>query len=297
LIAAAARVGVEAAIMVRQAALNLPLDGSRTYDENTVTWLAWYYSWPVVVLGGIGAAGLTLWAWQRRNAGYVPLLGVLGVSSALYLNKSEITPDQIWAMRRYLPVVIPLGLLLAAGVLRTLWCQLREREVGWRRPAQTALAIAGVALAFAPALSWRHTLRVAQYGGDQALLSRLCATVAGSDVIISDRGPGGTIFLPGLRVQCGVQAVLASEPNPAALAQIAANWRRAGSDKPVVVLSFLPDGAPWTSTPSGPTVTGTATVWDEPLLHRATTWHTDQIAVYVGDLEPSGAVAPRGRPN
>jgi hypothetical protein len=293
-----------AAIKVRQAALNLPVDGSRTYDENTVTWLSWYYSWPLVILGAIGAAGLTYGVARRRATAAVPLLGVLGVSSALYLNRSEITPDQIWAMRRYLPVVVPLGLLLAAGVLRTAWCQLHDRpgaagssQRRWVRSAQGGLAVAGLALALAPALSWGQTFTVAQYGGDRALLSRLCATVAGSDVIIADRGPGGTIFLPGLRVQCGVQAVLAADPTPAALAQIAANWRHGGSEQPVVVLSFLADAAPWTRPPTGPVVRGSATVWDEPLLHRATTWHTDQAAVYVGDLQPSGLVAPRGAPN
>jgi hypothetical protein len=290
-----------AAIKARQAALGLPVDGSRTYDENTVTWLSWYYSWPVVILGGIGAAGLTLWVGQRRKAAYLPALGVLGVSSALYLNKSEITPDQIWAMRRYLPVVIPIGLLLAAGVLQTLWRRLSDpkqqtRHRGWQRTGQVGLAIAGVALALAPATSWRHTLRATQYGGDRELLTKLCDTVRGSDVIISDQGPGGTIFLPGLRVQCGVQAVLASEPTASALAAISANWRRTGPSKPVVVLAFLPSAAPWTSPPARPSLIGTATVWEEPLLHRPYVSNKQVVSVYVGDLAADGAVTPRAVP-
>jgi hypothetical protein len=37
-------------------------------------------------------------------------------AALLYVTVPSIVPDQIWAMRRYLPVVIP-GLLLAAAVV------------------------------------------------------------------------------------------------------------------------------------------------------------------------------------
>ena len=42
--------------------------------------------------------------------------------SALYLWNAQIAPDQPWAMRRYVPVVLPLLLVLAAAFgLRELW--------------------------------------------------------------------------------------------------------------------------------------------------------------------------------
>src|SRR4029077_5990812 len=41
--------------------------------------------------------------------------------SALYLWTPQITPDQVWAMRRYVPVVVP-GLIIAAvAELRAAW--------------------------------------------------------------------------------------------------------------------------------------------------------------------------------
>ena len=38
--------------------------------------------------------------------------------SALYLWTSEVAPDQPWAMRRYVPVVLPLMLIAAGAALR-----------------------------------------------------------------------------------------------------------------------------------------------------------------------------------
>jgi len=93
------------------------LDGTRTYDELTVSWQALYFGWPTVVLGVVGYAILARRFLLRRDW---PLIGALTMGlglSALYLYTSQITPDQIWASRRYVPVVMPMMLVAAAWTL------------------------------------------------------------------------------------------------------------------------------------------------------------------------------------
>jgi hypothetical protein len=98
-----------------QKARHLTIDGSRTYSELTVTWLVWYVGIVAVV---IGIAGLGLVTASVLRSLRPPL--VLGLAAwvlaAYYLYSPNIFADQIWGVRRLLPVVLP-GLLLAGGAV------------------------------------------------------------------------------------------------------------------------------------------------------------------------------------
>ena len=83
------------------------------FDE-TIVWLSWYFSWPVLGLAVLGLAGLV----RVRRAAAPPglvfaglLLGVVGLQ---YLYSPIETGLQIESMRRYVPVVLPLTMLFAA---------------------------------------------------------------------------------------------------------------------------------------------------------------------------------------
>ena len=80
----------------------------------TIVWLSWYVSWPVLGLAALGLAGLG----PARRAAAPPglvfaglLLGVVGLH---YLYDPLETGLQIGSMRRYVPVVLPLTMLFAA---------------------------------------------------------------------------------------------------------------------------------------------------------------------------------------
>lgn len=79
----------------------------RGYTELSSNWLAWYVGPIIAALGVVGLA----WAAVRslRNQNYVLLIGffVVSLTAIVYLLKPSIAPDQIWAARRFLPVVIP----------------------------------------------------------------------------------------------------------------------------------------------------------------------------------------------
>ena len=88
---------------------------------DTILWLSWYMSWPVLVLCVIAL----VWLLRSGRAGQVNqglsfLLLLLAVVSLHYLYDPLEDGDHIWSMRRFVPVVLP-GLLLilatAAGRL------------------------------------------------------------------------------------------------------------------------------------------------------------------------------------
>ncbi len=98
----------------RQRAEGLPFDPSRSYDEQSVTWLSWYFGWPLVIAAGVAVVAAVWHVTRRRAHGLLLVLSVTAVNAVVYLNYISITSDQIWAMRRFLPVIIPGMLLFAA---------------------------------------------------------------------------------------------------------------------------------------------------------------------------------------
>jgi hypothetical protein len=70
--------------------------------------VAWYLG-PILALLGLG--GFTLaaarTAIRRYNLIFLPGILVVAVTCLVYLLKPSITPDQIWASRRLLPVILP----------------------------------------------------------------------------------------------------------------------------------------------------------------------------------------------
>ena len=99
-----------------QKAYGLPLDGTRSYAEQTMLWFSWYYGPVTVALGILGVAFGVHRLLRRGDLRLLAPLAMFLSAALLYVTVPSIVPDQIWAMRRYLPVVIP-GLLLAAAVV------------------------------------------------------------------------------------------------------------------------------------------------------------------------------------
>lgn len=107
-------------------------------------WLEWYLG-PVLVAAGF--AGLIWLVWRglrdpRRGISLALAGGALAVT-VLYLVRPSITPDQPWAMRRFLTVSIP-ALCLAAGLGLARVARLRPRPL-----AVGAVVVAGAVSAVA----------------------------------------------------------------------------------------------------------------------------------------------------
>jgi len=93
----------------------LAVDGTRTYGEATLRWLTWYFGIPLVILGSIGAGLATRAVIAARSMEWAIIGAVAAPVTILYLQSPRISGDQIWAMRRFLPVAIPLLLILAVS--------------------------------------------------------------------------------------------------------------------------------------------------------------------------------------
>ena len=79
-------------------------------DRENLIRLGWYLS-PLGVWLGAAGASLLLWRLNRKSA---VLVGVGLFFSLLYLWRIQATPHQIYAMRRYVPAVLPFFVISAA---------------------------------------------------------------------------------------------------------------------------------------------------------------------------------------
>jgi hypothetical protein len=92
------------------------VDGTRSYAENTLTWLSWYDSVIVVAGGVLGIAWLVRRFGRTGRPAVVGFLLIFLSYSLTSLTYPDITADQIWSIRRFLPIVIP-GFLIGAAFL------------------------------------------------------------------------------------------------------------------------------------------------------------------------------------
>ncbi|MFM8973631.1 MAG: glycosyltransferase family 39 protein, partial [Actinomycetota bacterium] len=100
-----------------QRRMGLPIDPSRSYGELSVTWHSWYFGWPVIAVGVIGLAALTADAIRRSRRARAGILAAGLVYSAAYLARPSINGFHVWAMRRFVPLVIPKLLIGCAFIL------------------------------------------------------------------------------------------------------------------------------------------------------------------------------------
>lgn len=120
--------GENPVITMLQEQHGLPLD-SRSYYVFSVEWVSWYIGVTVLLLGAIGIAIAASKAFSRYGILLFPPLLVIAASSLLYFAYPNITPDQIWAIRRFLPVTIP-GLAIFT-VFALDWLSVRASMTRW----------------------------------------------------------------------------------------------------------------------------------------------------------------------
>ncbi|WP_426592744.1 hypothetical protein ACPPVS_13365 [Cellulomonas sp. McL0617] len=262
---------------------HLPLDPTRSYDEYSLSWHGMYYGWPMVVLAVVGLSLITYRLVARRDPRLALVLGVVVAPSLLYLWDIAITPDQTWAMRRFLPVTIPGLLIASAVVVDTLWAQ-RSRVL-------RALAVAGgVVVAAFPILTWSPVLTTVEQGGRLGEMNAVCAAVGGGPVVYMAVGAGSPPYLTTLRSGCDVDVVQANVPLTASdLAAIKAAW----GDNDVKVVTFTPDSVPWAGgTAPGPLRTTTISWWENPLQRIPQRDVESTSRLWVGRIGPDGTLTP-----
>jgi hypothetical protein len=239
---------------------HLPIDPGRLYAEDTLYWVIWYVGVPAVLLGGFGLALLArrslraLLTWSDPSGACrnwaLPLI-VIGFGSAVVLWHPGIVPDQPWASRRLVPVVIPGLILCATWAAAWLTGLARERGAGPVTASVVALFCVGalalptVTTTFGVDLS--HTgrgggLQPSASGmalrqtsaGEISALRGLCASIPGdSAVLIVDRRVAER-FTQVIRGICGVPAAWMVGRSEPAVDNVLANIQRQGR-RPVLL--------------------------------------------------------------
>jgi hypothetical protein len=154
-----------------QRAQGLPVDPIRLYSEQTLYWVIWYIGLPTVLLGGFGVALLVrsclraLLTW-RDPAGVwrawgLPL-AIICAGSAIALWAPDIVPDQPWASRRLVVMVIP-GLIIC-GLWAAALLAGHARDRGARPVTAAVAALFCVAAMLVPAVSTTFGIGLSHQG-------------------------------------------------------------------------------------------------------------------------------------
>ena len=177
--------------------------------DETIVWLSWYVSWPVLGLAALGLTGLV----RVRRTDAAPGLAVvgllLGVVGLQYLYDPLETGLQIGSMRRYVPVVLPLTMLFGALTVVTLLARVVVAQ--YRLGVTLATGALLVGLVARPSLAvvgqplWdealAQTAQVARLFPDQA-------------VVLVSPDLAGTHIQTSLAYLHDVDAILVQERNP-----------------------------------------------------------------------------------
>jgi hypothetical protein len=225
-----------------QRVAGLPLDPRRTYAEDTLYWVIWYIGLPALLLGVFGLALLArrvvraLITWHdptgTARLWALPLL-IIGWACVTVLWRPGTVPDQPWASRRLVPVVLP-GLILAA-VWVAAWLNGRASVRGAGKGLSSAVAVLcvgalllpttlttfgiGVATTGQPShVRQRSGLALQQTGlGETKAIDRLCAAIGpGASVVIVNPRIANE-FTQVIRGMCDVPVAWMDRPSLAAL--------------------------------------------------------------------------------
>jgi hypothetical protein len=237
---------------------HLPIDPTRTYAEDSLYWVIWYVGVPAVILGAIGIALLSrrclqaVLTWRDNGAARIwalPLM-IIGWVTVTVLWRPGIIPDQPWASRRLVPVVLP-GLILAA-VWASAWIKERGRLLGASHLAASVVAVCCVLALLIPGAvttfgvgttktksgSTRLTARglaLKRTGaGEEKAVRELCGNIGpNASVIIVDPLTADR-FSEVIRSNCATPTASMDSPTAASVAADVAGIERAGR-RPVLL--------------------------------------------------------------
>ena len=234
----------------------LPIDPTRTYAEQSLYWVIWYVGLPTVLLGGFGLAVIVrrclraLLTWRDPTGVWrawgLPL-AIICAGSLVVLWAPRIVPDQPWASRRLIFIVIP-GLVIA-GLLAADWLGRRARD-GGAQPTTAALAglfcvaamlLPTVSTTFGLGLSHANSagglspvaqgLALTRTGaGEGAAVRQLCESLPGNATVVIADSSTALEFSQVIRGMCGLPvasvALGPTSPIQAVIRSIAATGRR-----------------------------------------------------------------------
>ncbi|CAN5639795.1 hypothetical protein BH10ACT1_BH10ACT1_38170 [soil metagenome] len=190
-----------------QRAQGLPIDPDRSYAEETLRWMAWYLGAPALLAA---IAGFAVGTWRTVRATVEPALlavVVLGLGAGgLYWWDPEITPDQLWATRRFVPATFPaLAVMAAVAVTAVASTTVAERIRRHRPPlAFAALGLAALVLVVPPLATTRPLRQMRIQPGYLKPVLEVCDDLPSDAAVIVLGGFGQATLPQSIRAWCGV---------------------------------------------------------------------------------------------
>ena len=221
----------------------MPVDGGRTYYEQSVSWVSWYVGWPTLALALAAAAVLAFRAVRGAAPGWGAVLLIGAGSAGLTFLRPEITPDHPWADRRLVPVLLPVVTLLAAAAVATSVRALRARPGPhgrhFRGGAAVAVGMVGCAAILLPtAAGSAALLAVRTEQGQIAAVEQACESLTADDVVLLVDRRAQLEWPAALRHLCGVPV---ASLTPGADASRVATAIAAAGGRPVLATARSPE--------------------------------------------------------
>ena len=199
------------------------------YAELSVRWMSWYVGPITVTLAILGAAGLAVLLVRGSLRLPVRLATfMLAPPALLYTLRPSITPDQIWATRRFLPVIFPVVILLAWAVIGVI---AHAQATSFRRSFAIVLGLATVVF---PVLTIRDVSQMTEQRNLFPIVTNACRIIGphGAVVMLQGRAPESVAYLSDpqtIRSFCNVPVmIVAKRTRPQTLHSLAARWRDQG---------------------------------------------------------------------
>jgi hypothetical protein len=165
---------------------------------------------------------------------------MLAPPALLYLWRPSITPDHIWAMRRFLPAVFPGVILLAFCAIAVI---ARGPRPASARVRTSAAIVLGVCAVLYPALATRVVANMSEQRGEYAAVTDACRMLGPKSAAVLLRDSRSFLYLNDpqtLRSFCNIPvAVLSGKTTASALRDLAHGWNSDG--RRLFVVSATPE--------------------------------------------------------
>ncbi len=275
----------------------LPVDPTRLYSEQTLYWVIWYIGLPTVLLAGVGLVMVVRYCLRALLTWRDPVslwriwglpLAIICAGSVIVLWRPDIMPDQPWASRRLVVMVLP-GLIVCA-LWAASWLSLHVRSRGASPVTAAVVGLFCAAAMLVPTVATTFGLGVSHSGragglrpvaqgmalqrtglGESTAVSALCAQIPRKASVVILSAATASQFSQVVRGMCGLPVTsMAGQPRRAVqtvLAAVSAAGRQpvlltssprqlsGYGGSPVRVLDLLTAGDPHelTQPPTAPT--------------------------------------------
>lgn len=208
----------------------------RNYSEYSAYWVLWYIGPAMAVFGILGllVCMRTVFIGKEdkdgRNKTLILVILVFSSMAILYFILPSITADQIWAIRRFLPIIIPLLCVLAAIGLYQLFAQSMKFK-------KTLIGLSVLALLLPPAYISAPFVTHKELAGKYQQLQKLCSLLPSNAAVLLV-GSNGINMTQTIRTYCHVPAERIAEPTQEIMAQASIAARQNGYTPVALVIEY-----------------------------------------------------------